>query len=270
MIEARFTLLSPLSHSAFGADAGNAVPLRRMPLVGLPGAPTVPCVSGNALRGTLRRSLMRELLRVCEIGPDAEGWDRIYAALANGGTIEAAEKRIDPERTRTLRGAVPALSVLGAALYSWLLAGHVRVGICWPVCRETIEARVVPAETDAPMAGELETEYTAVRLPEAEHQVVDVTGVGPMPVTIEVLAAGTRLVSRLDFAAHAPALERAAIAHGLAGLQYLGGKSGSGLGRVETVLSGEDADPAPYRAWLADETAVAAASAAILALPATW
>lgn len=269
MITARFHLLSPLSHSAFGADAGNAVPLRRMTLVSLPERPAVPAVSGNALRGLLRRALMRELLDTLELNratcPD---WDAIYAALANGGTIKAAEKRLLPERVHAIRDAVPTLSVLGSALYTWLLPGHVSIGICWPVCRETVVAGVVPPDDDAPPAAEIEDEYSTSRLPDVTEQDVDATSVGPMPTTAEVILAGTTLVSSISFARHAPAIERSAIAHGLMLLDHLGGKSASGLGRFHLELDGDDPDA--YRTWLADDDALAGAKEAIVALPETW
>lgn len=267
---ARFHLTAPLSHSAFGADAGNALPLRRMPIVSLPGYPTVPVVSGNAIRnGGIRRALMRELLAALEIDRTATiDWDAIYAALANGGTIRAAEKRLDPERIRLVRDAVPALSVLGSALFTWLLPGHCSIGIGWPVCTETVAAGLVEPVEGAPPAAEIEGEYTESRLPDRERQNPELTGVGEMPTTIEVIATGTVIESHVRFAPHAPEVERSAVAHGLTLLDAIGGKSAHGLGsfRLELV----DGDPTPYRAWLADESARSAARATILALPETW
>lgn len=268
MITARFHLTAPLSHSAFGADAGNAVPLRRFPIVSLPDRPSVPAVSGNALRGGLRRALMRELLDTLGLNRDTcPEWDKTYAALANGGTITAAEKRLEPARVRAIREAVPALSVLGSALYTWLLPGHVRVGVCWPMCRETVAAALVPASDVAPPASEIEDEYSTSRLPDVTEQDVDATGVGPMPTTAEVIRTGTTLVSQIGFARHASETERSAVAHGLTLLSHLGGKSGSGLGSFRLE---HDGDPQPYRAWLANDEALAGAKEAILAFPETW
>lgn len=267
---ARFHLTAPLSHSSFGADAGNALPLRRMPIVSLPGYPTVPIVSGNAIRnGGIRRSLMRELLATASIDRTTTiDWDHIYAALANGGTIKKAAAKLDPERVRAVRDTVPALSVLGSALYSWLLAGHCSIGIGWPVCAETVAAGLVQADDDAPPSAEIEGEYTESRLPDRELQTPEISGVGEMPTSIEVLLPGTVIESRIVFAPHAPELERSAIAHGLTLLNSLGGKSAHGLGSFLLELIG--GDPKPYRAWLADDAAVARARETILALPGSW
>lgn len=267
---ARFHLTAPLSHSAFGADAGNATPLRRMRLVSLPGYPDVPVLSGNAIRnGGIRRALMRELFGALDLDRTATlEWDAIYAALANGGTIRRAEKRIDPERIRSVRDAVPALSVLGSALYTWLLPGHCSVGVGWPVCAETVAAGVVTPVDDAPSVADIEIEYTESRLPDREHHDPDVTLVGEMPTTAEVIAPGTVIESRITFAPHAPEVERAAVAHGLTLLTALGGKSAHGLGRFHLDVEGGDAGP--YREWLEDDKALAGARAAILAMPETW
>ena len=68
MITATIHLRAPLAHGSFSDHgAGNATLLRREPVVSLPGAPRVPCVSGNALRGVLRREIMRGLFDVASV-----------------------------------------------------------------------------------------------------------------------------------------------------------------------------------------------------------
>jgi hypothetical protein len=67
------TCNAPLAHGSFGESAGNATLIRRMAIVSLPGMPRVPVVSGNALRGTLRRLIMRELFATAVGGGGACG-----------------------------------------------------------------------------------------------------------------------------------------------------------------------------------------------------
>lgn len=253
MIRVTATCKAPLNHGAFGESAGNATLCRRMAIVSLPGMPRVPCVSGNALRGSLRRLVMRDLFARAGVSRETlpgAAWDRLYAALANGGHLEAAETRVIPEEIRALRELLPPLSVFGAALYSWLLPGHMEVGIMWPRCRETLEAGLV---SDAGKGGsgvsaeDLVEELSHCRHVDREHQSPDVTGVTPMPTTIEVLSTGTVLEAVITFAGHATPEERGAVAHGLNLLRHLGGKSGSGLGAVDVA---HDGDAAPYLAWL--------------------
>lgn len=271
-MKARILCLSPLSHGSFGADEGNAVSLRREPIVSLPGAPLVPVVSGNAIRGKLRRLLARELFTAANLGPaDAERWDDLYAAIANGGTLRDSETRLQPERIREVRAALPMLSLFGSFLYRWTLAGHFDVrGFVWPVCTETVSGGIVDVPED--YAGEIRpvnelvSETSVTRLPDTDNQNPEVTSVKPMPVTLECFSTGTELRVQFGFAAHAPAIERSCLAHGLTLLTSLGGKAAQGFGAIEVRVVG--GDPEPYRGWLADSGE--AARAALLALPSTW
>lgn len=250
-MKVRFRTLSPLAHGAFGESSGNAVLCRRLAVVGAPGMPRVPVVSGNALRGVMRRLLMRDMFERAGLSRETlagPAWDRMYAAFANGGHLEAAEKSIDPAAIRKVREGFPPLSVFGAALYSWILTGHMSVGYLWPVCRETIEGRLVEGDAGlAPEAESLVEEVSLVRHIEREEQDPTVSGVTPMPVTVEAISAGAELVGEIIFAPHATPVERGAVVAALQMVTALGGKSGSGHGRVELV--GHDGDPEWVQAY---------------------
>lgn len=246
--------LSPLSHGAFEEDVGNVVPIRRVRVVSLPGMPRVPCVSGNALRAVLRRLIMRDLFRRAGLDrtqlPPPK-WDRLYAALANGGHLEGEqETAAKPDEIRALRESLPPLSVFGAALYTWLLSGHMEVGFLWPRCRETLAAGLVSEAPDI-AAEDLVEEITLCRHVDRDQQDPEVSGVTPMPVTIETLCAGAVLESRITFARHATDIEVACVAHGLRMLRTLGGKCGAGFGVVS--LDGA-IDDMPYLEWLEKTT----------------
>lgn len=251
------TCRAPLAHGSFGGDTGNATGFRRMSVVGADGMPSVPVVSGNAFRGAMRRVVMRTLLDGAKLtresvteshGPAV--WDRLYAAVVNGGHLESSETRVSPDEIRELRRALPPLSLFGSALYSWLLPGHMDVGILWPRCRETSEGRLTTTYSDV-MAEDLVEEVSYVRHIEREEQDPDVSGVTPMPTTIEVLKTGTVLESIVSFAAHASPAERGAWIHGAMTLGKLGGKGSSGHGRVDVEIQGaaqEDIDA--YGTWM--------------------
>ena len=104
--------LSPIAHGAFGPSTGNTLLFRRVPIVSLMGRPFVPAVSGNAIRGVLRRIVMRDLLDRCGFDKTSPGWDHLYAALANGGHLQGSEASIDPVAIGSLRAALPPLSAL--------------------------------------------------------------------------------------------------------------------------------------------------------------
>ena len=255
-INAFIRLNAPLHHSEFGRSESNAVSTRRFPVL-LPDGKLeeAPAVSGNALRGRMRRLVFRQLLDDCGLLPGTVGYDRIYAAVANGGTLTGSDTMVDPGALRKVRADCPPLSVFGSALYSHMLAGRMSVGICWPVCDVTVTAGLVP-DCDAVNMSLLEAETAFVRMPERERQRPEDTKVGPMPYQVEVLAAGTTLVSEIRFMPESTEVERSCVAWALDRIDSLGGKSGIGLGRVEITHNG---DAGPYAQWLAGDLGAAKA-----------
>ncbi|MDB4914071.1 MAG: hypothetical protein JWM95_1715 [Gemmatimonadetes bacterium] len=267
------TLEAPLHHGAFGGDTGNAVLFRRVPLAASPASPGVPAVSGNALRGALRRIVMRDLFTRCglhvgaaEVPPIA--WDRLYGALANGGHLTQAETKTDPVTQRALRHAIPALSVFGAALYSYMMPGRVSVGWLWPVCTETVAAGLCTAQPGAPLhdAEELVAEISQVRHIDRDQQNPALSGVTPMPVTIEALVPGVVLQGSLIALKSLPPVEVGVLGYALNELVSLGGKSGSGFGRVQVQ---HECPSEGYDAWLSDATIVKSARETLIALAAS-
>lgn len=250
---ATFTLLSPLHHGAFSdADTGNLAPLRRVPLARDGVVTDIPCVSGNAIRGCARRLLARHLLDTTGVGPAVAGpepYQRLYAALANGGHLDGSEATVRPAERQALRDAIPALSVLGAALYTYMLPGRVEVGTGWLVCGETVAAGLVSPRPWPPLLGEdLVREWSHVRHVDRDQHDPAVSGVTPMPTVMETICAGSELECRVvDH--RATGLERSALAFALSSIGHLGGKGGAGLGTVSTVVQGASGDE--YVAWLA-------------------
>lgn len=251
-------LLSPLSHGAFDAGPdGNVMPLRRFPVMLDGQVVEVPAVSGNALRGRLRRIIMRDFLRLIGLGPDDPQWDWIYTHAVNGGALSgSADTTVDPARIRRVRTNVPPLSVFGAALGSWFLPGRVSVGICWPVCDVTVKAGVVTGGGPEPTLADIEGDVQHVRLPDRDvaiHQ-----DIKPMPHGTETLTAGVILRTSILFHREATDVEQAIIVSAVSRLDMLGGNNARGLGRVEPVLADPDSSAA-YAEWLedAENTAVA-------------
>lgn len=242
--------LSPIAHGAFGPSTGNALLFRRLPIVSLPGRPRVPAVSGNSLRGVIRRLVMRELLERAGVTKETPGWDHLYAALANGGHLQGSEASIDPRMIAELRTNLPPLSIFGAALRTWMLEGRMDVGICWPRCMETFAAGLT-AEGELP-AEELVDELSHVRHVDRNEQDPDTTRVTPMPTTMEVLSTGSVLESTIISRGPATPIELGVVARGLDLLSTIGAKSSAGLGRV---LVEHDGDATPYGEWLGSVTA---------------
>jgi hypothetical protein len=266
-IKVKVRCTGPLHHGAFGDDAGNAALFRRERVVGIEGMPEVPVVSGNAVRGVLRRIVMRGLLDRCGITAEEmepRDYQRLYAAVANGGHLDSSKgTAVDTDYIRALRTALPPVSLFGAAFYSWQLEGNLLSTFLWPHCTETYEAGLVEDAGDGRLAEELVTEVTHTRHIEREHHNPDVSGVTPMPTTIEALATNTILSGEFWFK-RPDELEASVLAWGLERLRILGGKSGAGLGRLDVA---HDGDPKPYDEWL--ESSAEDAGAALRELAAT-
>lgn len=266
---ATITLRSPLAHAGFGsASIGNAIALRREPIVSLPGHPLVPTLSGNALRGVIRRTIMRELFDRAGVGRETcpKGWDKLYAALANGGHLTSSEKQCDPAALAELRAKIPPLSLIGAALYSYMLPGHIRVGFAWLVCRETVEAGLIQHRDDVSAAEDLVCETGLVRHVDRTIQSPEVSGVTPMPVTVECVAAGAQLESSIRCGSHTTEIERSCLARALRSIDTLGAKGSSGFGQCVIECDGDDG---PYQAWL-DEHAQSSVRDELIRLAASF
>ena len=243
-----FTALEPIHHSFFGPKTGNASAIRRMRVVSVLGMPRIPCVSGNAIRGVLRRIIFRDLFHRAEILPGQPGHERLppksfdllYAALAKGGHFVGSEAQSKTEHMRQLRESLPPLSVFGSSLYNFILPGHFECGIAWLRCRETHGEAYQPAE-------DLVEEISHCRHIDREYQSPEITEVTTMPTEIEVICKGAELQGWVNFS-HAIPVERAVIGYGLRALEYLGAKKSIGLGRVKVDVVLE---PQEYVEWLA-------------------
>ena len=235
-----FHVQSPISHGAFDAiGGGNATALRRFPVLLNGEQIFVPGVSGNSLRGTCRRLLMREMF-------DELGMDH---------TLDHFDSTIDPEFIRGVRLACPPLSLFGAGMKTWFLPGRMSVGICWPVCDVTISASLATAEDEdaVPVLSDIESEIWHSRLPDNDHHNPEQTGMKPMPHGSEVINTGVSLQSEIYFTSGTTAVERSAMARALELVNSLGGKVGIGMGRVKH--GGMDVDTQPYLDWLGSEDA---------------
>jgi hypothetical protein len=200
----------------------------------------------------MRRIVFRNLFDCASISREVlpgRQWDRLYAALANGGHLDSAERTVSPAALRDLRASLPPLSLFGAALYSYMLPGKMRVGWAWPVCRETIAAGLVQGISED-AAEALVGETSTCRHVDREQQEPEQSGVTPMPVTIETLSTGAVLESEIWLSSSCSPIEAGCAAWAIGQISHVGGKSGAGLGHVRVQIQ-DGPDPAVYEAWIA-------------------
>lgn len=270
-------LLSPLSH--IGESLGTDSYLAETTIVGPDGrAAEVFCYSGNAFRGQLRDLGAKYLLR--RLGNPRLNLESFHL-LFSGGSI-GGDQHVDIDQARLMRRLLPFLSVFGGGVGQQILAGKMKVGSMWPMCRET--QHMLPAELrseDAPDYGALTAEHSFTRTDDAKNEQLReeylalapaeerlaLDGDAPktkgkraekdgpaqqMRYTVEVMAAGARFYQRIDLLDMSE-LEVGAFVSCLSEFQrapYIGGKSGIGFGLVDTdwqfCRPGEDSEWLPF------------------------
>lgn len=253
------TARSPISHRA--ETIGTTSTLRRMKVLAPDGkVELVPVVSGNSLRGVLRR-LGEELLRDVL---DYEGTLPLPVAhaLRNGGAItRTSAEPITGRRLRELRALVPQLSVFGGAVGAAPIDGCLGVGHVVPVIEEA--RPLLRGHYPHRLPGRFDVEalesYSHLDDPASPGAGLgDDSRAGSslmMRYEIETLTAGTVFESwvQLD---RGSGLDHAFLTDVLAeycSRGWLGGRVGIGHGEVATTIT-PDREPVPVIDWRAHLT----------------
>lgn len=155
-IPLKITALAPISHNS-DERAGNTAFFRTM-AVALPGGDTatVPVISGNSLRGQLRRFAVRRML--ADLGvPQSALPPPLYHFFFSGGSIAKGDTKAPLMITsiNALRAELPIIGLFGGTWAGTILPGCLRVGWIWPICAET--AHLTGEEGGPPAAGLLTT-----------------------------------------------------------------------------------------------------------------
>lgn len=242
------TALAPISHGA--GTSGNTQLLRTRDVIAPDGRrATVPYVSGNSLRHTLRAALAWHLVRTLAIGDNSLP-KRTVDLLWSGGALSTTGSQADLAMSRRVHRLLPALGLLGYSAKSDITAGTLWMDDAELVCAENAD-RLPPRLTAHPHAafgnGALRTEVFGTR-----H---DVTGTAvdrfvalaadqepattnQMIYDMQVIKPGAVLFSGLHLAAPTPG-HRAALATALTEAApdldgrrviNLGGKRSTGFG----------------------------------------
>lgn len=152
--------LTATSSIAHGGETRGTITLLRRELIVTPEGELkyVPIISGNTLRGRLRR-LGEELLR------DAVGYaGKLHPAAAHvlrggGALAKSSHEPLSGSRLQTLRELVPQIAVFGGAGGGVIINGALDVGKVVPQVRETRHITGVDTERSAFSATQLEA-YT--------------------------------------------------------------------------------------------------------------
>ncbi len=253
-VEGTVTAVSPIFHG--GDEKTGSTPVLRAVTCYVEGRGLmpIPYVSGNSVRGRLRRLAVRDMLDAVGYEPNSAG---LHHMLYSGGMLESTKGQegvIDLEFRRRVRDALPVVALFGCSVGNQMIPSCLTVEHLWPICEET--APQVPARFRADARASMPVraftdqafktrrdELRATRR-EDEHAV-------QMKVNYECFIPGTLFYHR--FVLTQPnALELAALGHIIelwAESPTIGGHSASGDGRLKLEYESVP-DASLYKAYL--------------------
>ncbi|MEN2997779.1 MAG: hypothetical protein ABDH28_01900 [Brevinematia bacterium] len=132
--------LTPVHHGG-NEKTGSTPVLRTIFIQTEYGEVPIPYISGNHLRGRIRRLVMRDFMELIGVPPETLP-KRIYHSFFTGGVLEGGEEVegvLNLELRQQIRKNIPPLSLFGCALGNQMLVGKIKVAHLIPIAQETKE-----------------------------------------------------------------------------------------------------------------------------------
>jgi CRISPR/Cas system-associated protein Cas7 (RAMP superfamily) len=240
-IPGRLTALSPIYHGG-NEKTGNVVLLNRLRFI-VGGKPVdVPVISGNQIRGKLRRLLARDFLE--RVGYKLEltqkKHQKLYHTLFAGGVLTEVEEGesgvVDLDLKAKLVKYVVPVRLFGVSYANQMVEGRVLVGFALPICRELQEFLGIQSDVSfyQLIARAFQTRRDELRARRGEDEEGETV---QMIVEYEVFAPGTQFFHELvlETEEEGAALDLSALYRAVRLWQeapYIGGKSSAGFGRL--------------------------------------
>jgi hypothetical protein len=250
--------LSPIAH--FGDEKTGSTPVLRSVSVFNPelGKVRVPFVAGNAVRGYLRRLVMKDMLE--RLGYEVRS-EKLYHALFAGGVLESTDEAsgvLDLAFRKAVRSGIPALGLFGASIGNQMVDSCLKVGHMWPVCRET--AWRLPEDLRLDPRADLRvatfTDFVHhTRRDELRAERAEDEQAVQMLVEFEVFIPGT-LFHHYFALEYASELEASCFGQALqlwTQHPWIAGKSATGYGEVAFYYEPKTPSPTPYLDYLRDQ-----------------
>lgn len=237
VIPGKVTALSPLFHGG-NEKTGSVVLLNRIKYM-IGGKPVdIPFVSGNEVRGYLRRLIFEDFLNlVCfKIDLEERGGQALFHTLFSGGILESVETSesgvIDLSFKREIYENIIPARLFGFSFRNQMLEGRLKVAHMLPICKELNAFLPIKSEASfyTMLAKNFQTRRDELRLEREseEEQAVQ------MLVEQEVFAPGTEFFH--EFIVEDPDDVAVGVVARMISLwkgkPFIGGKSSIGLGRV--------------------------------------
>jgi len=136
VIEGTITALTPVFSG--GDEKTGSTPVLRTIMVYVDGMGEVPIpyISGNGIRGKLRRLSMKDFLDMLEYEITNT---KLHHALFSGGVLESTSDTtgvIDLAFRKKVRELMPPAAIFGCALGNQMIQGNLIVEHMWPICEE--------------------------------------------------------------------------------------------------------------------------------------
>ena len=227
---------SPL-HSGGDEKTGSESLLRRLSYIIDGKRVEIPVLSGNAIRGILRRELMADMLTRLDYKLESA---KIYHMLFSGGMLETVNEKssgvIDIGLKRKIRKSIPPIAVLGSSLGNQIFEGKLKIDMALPICKELTDFLpddlVIKSETSVHEF--LDWTFTTRRDDLREERKEDEQAT-QMLVNFEVFAPGTPFYHEFILN-DANEVEEGVLVRMLnlwKQKPYIGGKSAIGLGKLK-------------------------------------
>lgn len=227
---------SPL-HSGGDEKTGSESLLRRLSYIIDGKRVEIPVLSGNAIRGILRRELMADMLTRLDYKLESA---KIYHMLFSGGMLETVNEKssgvIDIGLKRKIRKTIPPIAVLGSSLGNQIFEGKLKIDMALPICKELTDFLpddlVIKSETSVHEF--LDWTFTTRRDDLREERKEDEQAT-QMLVNFEVFAPGTPFYHEFILN-DANEVEEGVLVRMLnlwKQKPYIGGKSAIGLGKLK-------------------------------------
>lgn len=215
----------------------------------------LPFVSGNAIRGVLRRLVMADL--VDRLGYEVRS-PKLHHALYTGGVLESTDETtgtIDLAFRVWVRETFPPLGLFGTVLGNQMVPGCLRVDHALPYCRE-YRSYLPPVEDPRLEHGvRTFTDFSfATRRDDLRAEREEDEQATQMLVEFEAFVPGTRFAHGFYLVYPSP-LEVSCLGHALAlwaDQPFIGGKSSSGYGRIAFSYEPQP-DPELYLRYVAEQ-----------------
>jgi len=230
---------TPVFHGGH-EKTGSVVLLNRIKFI-VEGEPVdVPVISGNSIRGYLRRLIFQDFLKQVgyEIDVSKKTGQRLWHTFFSGGLLETVEVKesgtIDIEFKKKVLKHIPPARLWGFSFRNQMIEGKLKVGHALPICvelRDFLPDHIVPRASFYDMLGHVfQTRKDELRgARETGEQAVQ------MLIEYEVFVPGTMFYH--EFRLEDPdEIDRSVLYRAIKLWEkypFIGGKSNIGFGRVK-------------------------------------